>query len=873
MQNNVPAQTNAQTNLVARHLAGLFNGVSEQAPTIRLDNQAQAQVNGWSNLVEGLCTRPPTRYIATPFSACKDTDLFQHINRDESERYILKIKAGGTIEVSDITGRVYPCVYDKTSKAYINSTNPKKELLATTIADYTFIANRTKVATVSEGSEELGDTRAVLNITLKTARRTIQSIDNAIRDRVEEYSPAVSLSLEGVSVATISEKDSLSQTMDSLVTSIGRFNNYRVNRTGDNILRIYRSDGGDFSYNISGATASFFKKETLKQLHYDSVAYVYVAKGVAEQNYVVYIDGKNVATYTSGDTNNAGTYKTDVIANSLYTQIQERGYGADLAGSCIKVFRNDAKDFDIEVDDSWGNAALKCFKGQAQAFTDLPGRCFEGAVLKIIGKAGGDSGGGYWVRYEKENSSGSSTGSGLWVEYRQPYLKHNIDKETMPQQLVRRQDLAKYQSTDNPLGIYFSLEQTMWSDRKVGDDETAPHPSFINSTINGIFLFSNRLGILSGTSVSLTKTNDFFNFYPSTVTDVLDDEPIDLSVSDSNISNLLHALPNKDDLLLFSINGQFILNSGDEVLTAQTALITPILNYPASADIKPTVQGSVVYFLGKRGDYYVCREYFAQTNTQGLEAAISNSHCPNILKVNGSKGFIGGIPNENIIYIGGLDPAKLVIYKYEWNGNTKEQASWSYWEFYEPMVYACEFDSQLYCVMQSGRVLKMVFVRDDSLALDCLREFEAGENVTTLDNKDEIYNSATGQKVTGSRFDFKVSVGRPYKFIYEFSPIFLKLDNTPVGSIEVATPLRRVRFYLKGQCDFDLTLKNKTQGKDTMTYNYHTQANAISPYEKSFILRGDAKRTGVEVASTSVKPINLQSASFEILANLLVKPI
>ncbi|MDL0105237.1 hypothetical protein [Campylobacter vicugnae] len=876
--------TNAQTNLVTRHLAGLFNGISQQAPTIRLDNQAENQINGWSSLVEGLCTRPPTRYLGTPFSQGMDTDLYHSINRDEEERYILKVKAGGEIEVSGANGEVYPCEYDKQSKEYIKCDNPKKELALATIADFTFIANKTKVAQTEKATDEdFGKSKAMLMLTLKTNEIIRQTLDSR---EVVEYSPAIQLTLDGVLIE-VPQKDTLKESMDTLVASINRYSAYSLYRVSDKVIRIYRADGADFAYtfkigNMSSyngsisfinGTANYYPQLLMDRLPYDSIAYVYVYKGVAEQNYRVFIDDKLVASYTSGDTNNAHTYKTDVVASSLYDQLLAAGYGVDLAGACVKVFKKDGTDFNIEVSDSWGDAALKCFKGQAQAFTELPGRCFEGAVLKIVGKAD-EAGGGYWVKYQKGTASGVDTGSGVWAEYRQPYLAHAIDAATMPQQLVRRQNIEKYSTDTNPLGLYFSLEKVAWASRLVGDDDTAPHPSFIGSRINGIFLFSNRLGILSGTSVSLTKTNDFFNFYPSTVTDSLDDEPIDISVSDSNVSNLLYAIPNKSDLLLFSANGQFLLSTGEEPLTAMTAIITPVLNYPNSPDIEPTIQGSVVYFLGKRGDYYVCREYFAQTNTQGVEAVVSNSHCPEILRVNGSKGFIGGVTNENVVFIGGLVADELNIYKYEWNGNTKNQASWSIWKFYEPIEYACEFESRLFCVMKSGRLLRLDFVRDDTLALDCLREFEAGERVTLLDSKDEIYNAKTGAKVEQrDTYDFKVAVGRPYHFTYEFSPIFLKLDNSQIGSIEVATPLRRVRFYLKGLCDFNLTIKNRVQGKDILVYNYHAADRLGELYEKSFILRGDAKRTGVEIQSTSVKPINLQSASFEILTNLLVKPI
>ena len=50
--------------LLSRNISNLIGGVSQQPEILRLENQATTQVNGFSNVVEGLKKRPPTNYVA-----------------------------------------------------------------------------------------------------------------------------------------------------------------------------------------------------------------------------------------------------------------------------------------------------------------------------------------------------------------------------------------------------------------------------------------------------------------------------------------------------------------------------------------------------------------------------------------------------------------------------------------------------------------------------------------------------------------------------------------------------------------------------------------------------------------------------------------
>ena len=112
-------------------------------------------------------------------------------------------------------------------------------------------------------------------------------------------------------------------------------------------------------------------------------------------------------------------------------------------------------------------------------------------------------------------------------------------------------------STYTVSGTQFDVQE--YGPRVAGDLESAPDPSFVGRKINDIFFFRNRLGFISDEEVNMSRSAEFFKFYPETVTTILDTDPIDLSVSHTKVSILRHAIPYNEELLLFSDQSQFIL--------------------------------------------------------------------------------------------------------------------------------------------------------------------------------------------------------------------------------------------------------------------------------------------------------------------------
>lgn len=882
--------------LITKHYAGLFNGMSQQAPTLRLETQGNYQENAISSLVYGLCQRPPVSIISSGLGYAKP--FWHTINRDEDERYIIKLDAKGDLKVMNLKGFEYPVEGVTQHQNYITTKSPQNDIAMTTIGDYTFIVNKRRVVRMKQVVDSFtsnSDMSAMVKLSI-----------NARLDMTHTYY----IKVDGVTLATYTHVDGKkrdtgeAETLDDIAQELRDQINARTgfSATQPNIpfengrptFYFRKVDGTAFTLEVDGwMEQSISGGNTTSLSEYDKRAIIYVSKGVAEQNYRVVLTKRGTtvnASYQSGNTNQGSTYRTETIAANLASQINAGAGGifeTSLNGAVIEVWAKDKGDFTIEVGDSWGDAALKAFKGRAQAFNALPPKAPDGFVLQIVGKTDSDEG-TYWVRYEKsylkEGKKIASTG--VWKEYREPNGYHKFDNSTMPLQLIRKQDIARYRSDNNPLGLYFALEYCLWSDRAVGDENSNPNPSFVDNTINDIFLFSNRLGILSGQSVSLTKVGDFFNFFAGTVTDALDDAPIDVDVPSTSVTTLYYAKASRDNLMIFGDDQQFILNSGNDPLSSKTINVAPILSYPFDGSVRPVSLGQMTYFISPRGNGVSLREYFIQNDGMINDAPSVTDHVPDLLK-SSSNYLVTGMPNEDILFVSDYS-SKLYVYKYAWSGDKKTQSSWSVWTFAKSVAGIFCFDNKLYIAFGDGVLGKidLGLVGSDYECVDfdkpfsamkedareilatpnvIMRKYYDGSEITSSTPQNDLQNAIAG----GLHYGYK------YSFKYHFSPIFLKFTNDVVGSIDGRTLLRRATIYLAKAANVYVSIRDYSFDKEKLRYFWDNLTSTARPsiYKRTFILRGEAKDNKLCIESAGIKPIYIQSVSFEILTSLIDKPL
>lgn len=577
------------TKPVSGSIPNLVNGVSQQAPALRLPTQSESQDNYYSTIVEGLKDRPPTEHIAQILDTLPEKVFTHIINRDINEKYLVVFDPeDGILRVFDFEGEEREVFYPRGFK-YIEGADAST-LRGITVADYTFITNTT-VATEMDASEVFP-------------------------------------------------------------------------------LR---------------------KPEAL----------VNVMAGNYGKTYAIYINGVVAAKYETPDgdqASEAAYIDTVFIAAQLDAALQANGFNSNGWHSnryqnAIHIFHELGTKFNIEVQDGYNGNAMKAAKGRVQRFSELPTFGPDGFVIEVVGDKG-TSGDNYYVQFQK-----GEDGPGVWKECPKPGEKLYIKAAKMPHALISEADGS------------FTFDEIEWDPRKCGDSVDHPDPSFIGDYIEDVFFHRNRLGFLSGENAIMSRNGSFFDFYRTTATAVLDDDPIDVGASHVKVSLLKHAVPYQDQLVLFSEQTQFSLGGGD-LLTPKTVSIKPQTEYVCDGNVRPVGLGQSIFFAARRGDFMSFWEYTVDKTSQTAAASEVTAHVPAYVPKGAYK--MAGTSNESVLAVlCRSDPTRVYLYRYYVSTDGQRlQAAWQRWSLPgNPELLNIEFiESNLYvvCKREDGVYLEKI---------------------------------------------------------------------------------------------------------------------------------------------------------------------
>jgi hypothetical protein len=135
-----------------------------------------------------------------------------------------------------------------------------------------------------------------------------------------------------------------------------------------------------------------------------------------------------------------------------------------------------------------------------------------------------------------------------------------------------------------------------WQDRKVGDLNTNPAPTFVDRKITGMSFFKNRLVLMSGENVICSQAGSYFDFYASTVIASIDSDPIDISCGSLKPIQIRHAIQMPRGLALFADNAQYVLETTTDAFSASTAEINLLGAFNQDQKIPPIDIGPSIIF-------------------------------------------------------------------------------------------------------------------------------------------------------------------------------------------------------------------------------------------------------------------------------------
>jgi len=243
--------------------------------------------------------------------------------------------------------------------------------------------------------------------------------------------------------------------------------------------------------------------------------------------------------------------------------------------------------YSVSTSDGQGNISMYAIRDTIQDFTKLPYYAKLNMILEVTGDEG-DTLSNYFVKF---------TGDGVWSETVAPDTSTGVTNSTMPHALV-----------NNNNGT-FTFKELDYNIRVSGDETTNPNPSFIGTAISNLTFYKNRLGLLAGENLIFTENGGFFNFFSTTVTQVLDTDPIDIAASGTQVNTLKNSVAFNETLLLFSDTQQFKLDTAGDTITPTTAILNAVSTFEHDDQVQPIAAGRFAYFAQPRNNNKAIREY------------------------------------------------------------------------------------------------------------------------------------------------------------------------------------------------------------------------------------------------------------------------
>lgn len=617
----------------------------------------------------------------------------------------------------------------------------------------------------------------------------------------------------------------------------------------------------------------------VKQADYSSTYRLVITKG-ASTSTVEFATKSSTQSSTALTQNAERGASTDLIAENLdtfsatgvnttyYDNITNASAVSGITitryGSVLHIQSTDTTDFTVAVGDSHGGDHLLVFKDTTPDFKKLPVEAPNDFVIEVAGdnqKAQDD----YYVKFD----------NGVWKETVEPNVIIDLDASTMPHKLVK----------DTSANFTFDVQS--YADRKIGNDDTNPFPSFVGFKLADIFFHRNRLGLLADENVIFSRAGEFvdFDFFRKSALTIVDSDPIDVAVSSNKVSILKHAVPFNESLLLFSDLTQFKV-TGDPVLTPETVNVANTTEFEASLRAKPAQSGKYVYFASKRGAWSGMWEYFVDSDTDTNDASEITSHVPEY--IDGEVTNIQASSNEDMIILQSSNDAQaFYVYRYYWQGREKLQASWSRWVFDGDVIGVSFNLADIYILIKRGTNL---FLERINLSVDEATEYTDGAFSIHLDRRVTLETSGlTTVPYTDSNTTYiaqdggiialsavagklsageKVYAGIPFTFKYQFSEPVPKINNNPVTTADLRIRNWSVVYSKTGFFTVNTTPARRTTYTRTFTgrivggaANILNKA-AIDSGTYQFGVVGNAD-TEIVIESDSHLPCQFQSAEWE----------
>jgi len=655
-----------------------------------------------------------------------------HYWRDETEQYIGQVSRTGDINMwrcSD--GYAMTVTYDSgTATALTNylTHTADEDIQSLTLNDYTYLVNRTKTAAMAAATAPTRPYEAFVEL---------KQIKYSSQYGLEIYNNTVTTALTTATRlnVTYAQNDSgsssslkTSGTCDSVGTQI--FGATETDTGSKKNLYFRITTNGQPTTEGNSATPTYKCRYQVKcDLLYGGEGWtsgdaktVTMTTPVHNSNYTVTVSESSTSNVKANlalvrPTPSAFDGDTVVTADGILGEIKasidsNSGFTVEQIGTGLYITRTDGT-FNVSTP---AGELMNVLSDSVQDVADLPKQCKHGYVVKVRNSEAEED--DYYVKFFGKDDR---DGPGTWEECPKPGRKIDFDKGTMPVQLVRTNATT------------FTLSQVDWDSCLVGDDVTAPEPSFIGKKINKLLFYRNRLAMLSDENVIISQPGSFYNFWPKSAITYTPSDVIDVSCSSNLPAVIYDGIEINSGLLLFTKNQQFMLTTDSDILSPLTAKINSISHYNFNYKTNPISMGTTIGFLDNAGKYTrfweasgVVRE--GEPTVLDQTKVVSKLFDKDLVKISNSR-------ENSIVFFSQKDTNKLYGFRYFNAGPKRLQQSWFTWELSGTIQHHAMLDDALYVIVRnSGKDVMQKF----GLKMDTDSKFITDDKGTTTDTDDDV---------------------------------------------------------------------------------------------------------------------------------------
>ena len=741
---------------ITQTIPSFVSGISQQPDHLKFQGQLTDIVNAIPDITLGLYKRPgAARVGTTPLSNVQSGGSWFHYFRDETEgSYVGQVAADGQVRVwrcSD--GQLMTTAYGTGGQTAIQNylaTSEPENLQFLTINDTTFVSSRdSSNANTLVGETGTTDARPEahcamvellrtengrqygINIYDSSATSSLTTVKRATKIKITDNSydesdgtghcPGIGTEVfavtakssygatENVTHVKNSGGTTLTTGKDNLVfraTALGQQGvspNYSA--TGDGpggddyrcsynleVTLLHGGEGWDVGDVVRVIPESADQAASVTGSGSGSQAYLDVTVTEIETTQVKATlssagDGLIRPSPTPFDADTAVT--ADTILAGITAQLPS-GISAKVIGPGI--YLSSSSPFNVEVAEE---DLMRVFQKSVNDVTLLPNQCRHGYIVKVSNARMSDED-DYYLRFTGENNL---DGAGSWSECAEPGITKTLTN--MPLVIQRTATTT------------FTVKQFTYQDRRVGDNNTNPMPTFVGKRINKVLFFRNRLALLAGENVILSRpgtlgTPDFFIESALTVSA---SDPIDISAASMFPSDIFDGIEINAGLLVFSTNQQFLLSTDDTVLNPDTAKLRSVSTFNYNKDIPPISLGTTISYLDNSGKFSRLNE-MANTAREGEPDVVEISKLVPTLLPKDLDLFTNSRENS-LILIGKTNSDTVFGYKYLAIGNKRQQQAWFKWKLNNPLLYHFIINDEYFFVDTDNFLQSIKLIQSD----------------------------------------------------------------------------------------------------------------------------------------------------------------